>query len=251
LAGLFLRRDDFKESTKRHLGGRVNFRCSNPTCRKFTQEPNSSDTENYINLGEAAHIKAASPGGARYDPKMTRKERRSAENGIWLCKECAYIIDHDQDNFSVETLLTWKRTAEQKAKRDSSLKEDEIPKIINGLDIEIEELDSFSNEYDLNNPACSYCAYDSSGNAYGTNVIDYNEYYRQINIYNSMMWSKYDKNVLPFIQTALVKCQCVLGESDKNVIDAFNEFKLLNTEKRYFRDMLLILIKLKTIMSWR
>ena len=77
------------------------------------------------------------------DPDMLPEERKSADNGIWLCKDCAYIIDHEPENFNVETLLTWKRTAEQKATRDSALKEDGVRIIIEDLDTAIEKINLF------------------------------------------------------------------------------------------------------------
>ncbi len=69
----------------------------------------------FVSVGVAAHIKAASEGGARYDPLQTPEERRSFDNGIWLCQNHAHQIDHDAQEFTVETLREWKREAEQRA----------------------------------------------------------------------------------------------------------------------------------------
>lgn len=69
-------------------------------CRRTTIGPKLSG-EGTINLGEAAHIKAASPGGKRYDPNMTPEERASYENGIWMCRTHAALIDRD------ENILLW------------------------------------------------------------------------------------------------------------------------------------------------
>ena len=41
-----------------------------------------------VSVGEAAHIYAASEGGPRFNPGMSEVERRSIENGIWLCSAC-------------------------------------------------------------------------------------------------------------------------------------------------------------------
>src|SRR3546814_3864923 len=67
------------------------------------------------NVGVAAHIKAASPGGARYDENQTSEERSHADNGIWLCEVHAHLIDHDANEFTVELLQKWKREAEERA----------------------------------------------------------------------------------------------------------------------------------------
>lgn len=68
-----------------------------------------------MNLGVAAHIKAASAGFARYDPLQTPEERKAFENGIWLCEDHAHQIDHDERYFTVELLHEWKLKAEQRA----------------------------------------------------------------------------------------------------------------------------------------
>jgi hypothetical protein len=64
-----------------------------------------------MNIGVAAHICAAAPGpGARrYRADMTPEQRKSHENGIWLCQDCAKAIDSDDPAFSEEVLHGWKR----------------------------------------------------------------------------------------------------------------------------------------------
>jgi hypothetical protein len=68
-----------------------------------------------INVGQAAHITAASPGGARFDPALTPTQRASADNGLWLCQNCGKLIDSDDEHFTVETLRGWKRQARELA----------------------------------------------------------------------------------------------------------------------------------------
>lgn len=110
-------RDDFTERTKRILSARVGNRCSNPLCRKITSGP-AVDPYNVTIIGVAAHIKAASPGGKRYDSTMSPSERKSIENGIWLCESCAKLIDTDEKEYSVSRLHEWKDTAEAEARRE-------------------------------------------------------------------------------------------------------------------------------------
>ena len=106
--------NDFSLKTKEELAKRVAYRCSNPKCRKPTIGPKEN---NYgtVNIGEAAHICAASTGGARYDKDMTSEERSSVNNGIWLCRNCAALIDRDEKYYTVELLRVWKQLAEIKA----------------------------------------------------------------------------------------------------------------------------------------
>jgi hypothetical protein len=106
------KRDDFPPRVKLELAKRVNFRCS--ICDNHTVGPKTG-SDKAISLGEAAHIKAAAPGGPRYDPNQTREERRSILNGIWACTHCATLIDRDDSAYSVEELLRYKRNAENRA----------------------------------------------------------------------------------------------------------------------------------------
>ena len=100
-------RDDFTTSTKLRLERQAGNRCSNPGCRQLTSGA-MSDVSDVIKIGVAAHICAAAPGGPRYDGDMTIGQRRSAENGIWLCEKCARFVDSKDPKFTVELLKDWK-----------------------------------------------------------------------------------------------------------------------------------------------
>tara|TARA_R110001606_G_scaffold174177_1_gene320804 strand:+ start:6291 stop:10526 length:4236 start_codon:yes stop_codon:yes gene_type:complete len=64
-----------------------------------------------MNIGVAAHICAAASGvGARrYRADMTPDQRKSHENGIWLCQDCAKAIDSDDPIFTEAFLHSWKQ----------------------------------------------------------------------------------------------------------------------------------------------
>jgi hypothetical protein len=66
-----------------------------------------------VNLGVAAHITAASPGGPRYNESLTATERAAAANGIWLCQTCGKLVDADVPGYSVELLRRWKAETEE------------------------------------------------------------------------------------------------------------------------------------------
>lgn len=107
-------RDDFSAKTKDILAQRVAFRCSNPDCRKPTIGPNSEQTK-VTRIGIAAHICAAASGGPRYDETMTKEEREHISNGIWLCSDCAKLIDVDTNKYTTHLIRTWKKAAEELA----------------------------------------------------------------------------------------------------------------------------------------
>ena len=112
-------RDNFSKKDIEILRTRVANRCSNPKCRVVTTGPNHNQDKATI-VGDAAHICAASKGGPRYDPKMTSKERKSINNAIWLCKNCAREIDVDSNSYPTALLHEWKKIAEKKANEELS-----------------------------------------------------------------------------------------------------------------------------------
>ena len=108
-------RDDFSIETKEILAKRVGMQCSNPNCRQPTSGPRSAPRKT-VNIGVAAHITGASKNGARYDPRMSAQERRSIENGIWLCQNCAKLVDNDEKLYTVDVLRQWKKLSEEAAR---------------------------------------------------------------------------------------------------------------------------------------
>lgn len=107
-------RDDFTNSTKEVLARRVGTRCSNPNCRKPTSGPQTK-SDKAINIGVAAHITAASSDGPRYNKDLSPEQRKSIDNGIWLCQNCAKLVDNDEQRYTVDLLRQWKQLSEQAA----------------------------------------------------------------------------------------------------------------------------------------
>jgi len=107
------KRDDFPEIVKRELAKRVNYNCS--LCHAPTSGPQTGSDRSF-SVGKAAHIKAAAPGGPRYDPDQSREARRGIHNGIWCCSVCADIVDRDPAAYSVEELHRLKDEAEHLAR---------------------------------------------------------------------------------------------------------------------------------------
>lgn len=108
-------RDDFSEEVKRILANRVGHECSNPDCRALTSGP-QSDSAKALNVGVAAHITDASQGGPRFNPSLSSEQRCHADNGIWLCQNCAKLVDNDVVRYSEALLRAWKEVAEDRAR---------------------------------------------------------------------------------------------------------------------------------------
>lgn len=104
-------RHNFTKAIIDVLAKRVGYLCSNPNCKKFTIGPHNSDAKATL-IGIASHITAASPGGPRYDQNINDTNRKHINNAIWLCSNCATLIDKNANEFPVNLLNDWKQTAE-------------------------------------------------------------------------------------------------------------------------------------------
>ena len=145
-------RDDFSEQTKTLLSNRVGARCSNPDCQRPTFGSNS-DPNKATNIGVAAHICAAAPGGPRYDATMTSEERKSPQNGIWLCQSCSKLIDSDTTRYSKETLVAWKTIAEKSSAME--LEHPSAAAVNNSAGSSIEaECNRWFEQNDTHSPVC-------------------------------------------------------------------------------------------------
>lgn len=107
-------RDDFSSTVAEALKKRAAYICSNPKCKKMTVAPSEAMDEKVIYIGRAAHICAAAKNGPRYDEKMTEEERSSINNAIFLCSNCADMVDDNKGvDFPAELLKQWKNEHEK------------------------------------------------------------------------------------------------------------------------------------------
>ncbi|VVO01558.1 hypothetical protein [Pseudomonas fluorescens] len=107
-------RHDFLQSTVQRLRDRAGNVCSFPGCHVHTHG-SAFNGDKAVGVGVACHIKAAAPGGPRYDAKQTKDERRHLNNGIWMCQTHSKLIDADDSAYSVKILRDWRHTAEARS----------------------------------------------------------------------------------------------------------------------------------------
>src|SRR5262249_19599238 len=103
----------FRELVRRRVAMRASYLCSNPQCGANTVGPGRGAPDAVVNVGIAAHITAAAPGGPRYDDTLTAEQRSHITNAIWLCATCSHLIDADAARFDVAMLHDWKRLHEE------------------------------------------------------------------------------------------------------------------------------------------
>lgn len=106
-------RDDFLAPVIRELRERSGNACSK--CGVSTLAPKSGPRGVLVH-GVAAHIYAASPAGPRPAPHLSREERRAYDNGIWLCHDCASLVDKDSVHYPAAALVALKMKREAEAR---------------------------------------------------------------------------------------------------------------------------------------
>lgn len=98
------------------LAKRAGYHCSNPFCRKLTIGANELHDKS-TSIGIAAHITAASSQGPRFDSSLTEDQRKHIDNAIWLCSNCATLIDKDEEKYTIEILRKWKKEVEDESRK--------------------------------------------------------------------------------------------------------------------------------------
>lgn len=80
--------------------------CQNPECvnELFVDASGKS-----IHIAEMAHVFAATDGGPRANPNLSKEERGAFENLIMLCANCHTMVDKAPEAFPYEMMLYWKR----------------------------------------------------------------------------------------------------------------------------------------------
>lgn len=111
-------RDDFPQKVKDIITKRAAYECSNPNCNNLCVGPAETKNDEVNFFGKVAHITAASEGGPRFDPTLSAEQRKSTENAIFLCSNCAEMIDKNQGaDYPKEILLKWKEDHENKIRK--------------------------------------------------------------------------------------------------------------------------------------
>lgn len=83
-------------------------RCAFPKCRVPI-------IDGVTVMGKVCHIKAAKPGGPRFDSSQTAFDRHGFENLILLCPNHHQIVDDDVEAYTVERLVKMKADSERGA----------------------------------------------------------------------------------------------------------------------------------------
>jgi hypothetical protein len=107
-----IKRDDFSKKTRQLLAWRAGFHCAFTQCFQLCAGPSDESPTGVTAIGVAAHIRAAAPGGPRYDNSLSPAQRSHITNGIWLCANHARLIDTDTVGYTPAVLRQMKRDHE-------------------------------------------------------------------------------------------------------------------------------------------
>ena len=80
--------------------------CQNPGCSNALFVDAAGET---THIAEMAHVFAASDGGPRAKPDLSKEERGAFENLILLCTNCHTMVDKIPRAFPAKMILRWKR----------------------------------------------------------------------------------------------------------------------------------------------
>lgn len=111
-------RINFSEATKELIAKRAAYRCCFPNCDATLIGP-GMDSDSIENVGECAHIYAASGKGPRGQHNLTNADLAKPENGMFLCKKHHSLIDkHKGKKYPPETLMLYKQMHEHKISQE-------------------------------------------------------------------------------------------------------------------------------------
>ena len=184
-------------------------RCSNPSCRRATAKADPGNVENWIDLGVAGHITAASAEGPRYDASISTEERRSAKNGIWLCHHCAKEVDSATSTYTVATLITWKMQAESCTARDAAATLDEIGRLVGDIEATRTAIRDLVQDRRQTDP--------TSRSAFGT---DWHEATSELLQHSRASRDAYETRISHMVTDCIVRATGVLGGEHPAVSEA-------------------------------
>ena len=105
--------------------------CAYPGCSRRL-----FDVEHETLIGTVAHIHSRKQNGPRFDPMQSEQENRSFPNLVGMCAEHSKIIDGPKwEDFSPETLRTWKAEHEQRVAEDADRSWIRPPNAVVGLNL--------------------------------------------------------------------------------------------------------------------
>ncbi len=105
------READFTNDTRERIAKRAGHRCSYRGCDRTTIGPGCR-SQQFENIGEAAHIFSSAPDGPQGAGGLSLDQRKHPQNEIWLCRTHAKMIDsHEGDRYRFK-MQRWKAVHE-------------------------------------------------------------------------------------------------------------------------------------------
>jgi hypothetical protein len=145
---------------------------------------------------------------------MTSEQRRSAENGIWLCTKCARIIDSSEgEAWPVAMLEAWKRDAERAAARDSHIPSGDARDLVEMIEAARAALIGFRAQWEAGEPLFRRSERLLTTEGFWAEVGEHQDHTRRRN-------AAFDAEVAPQVTNVLTRAEQVLGPLDPAVLEA-------------------------------
>lgn len=102
----------FSPKVKLELAAIAQYRCVRPGCNRATHFYDRAQGQ-FVHSGAAAHDAPASPGegGERSKNDLTPAQKKAYDNGAWLCRNCATLVDIAQKHFPLGEISRWQAEA--------------------------------------------------------------------------------------------------------------------------------------------
>ncbi|MGW2925267.1 hypothetical protein ACWC8S_10130 [Streptomyces fungicidicus] len=171
---------------------------------------------------------------------MSREQRRSAENAIWLCSTCSKVIDDSPDAFTVDGLHAWKRNAEIAASRDSKVTSDRVGSVIVELEALRLEILRFSYYWQSSDPVNEWPSKSS-----------FEESTQKILKHSRSRIAAYEEQISPRVSDALGLVTVILGPDSAEVRNLASASEYAQTNYLSMVDCARALQKVKDALAMR
>ena len=169
---------------------------------------------------------------------MTPAERKSIQNGIWLCKTCAKIIDSEPAAYPPEMLAVWKRHSEAGAARDSTASVDQIGLLLVDIVAARELVISFCGTWECNAPDMGF-------------HVPFDVRSERLLKHSHARVNAYHKEVAPHVARVLTIARYILGSSHQAITDLERESVYASVNYIGMRECARMLQQLHSVLELR
>jgi hypothetical protein len=180
---------------------------------------------------------------------VTSEQRKSPNNGIWLCGTCATLIDASPDAWTVEGLHRWKQHAEERAARDARATLDEVSELVERIDRAMGVLLGFAAQWEINDP--SHQRPYHYGQTEEHVHVSWEGWTNALSRYSTLRRIAYASEVAPLVAEVMHRCELILGPDNRLLVEARRDQLGADTNYISMRMFVDRLVELRTALKLR